>query len=144
MANSRPSTLPVAANRDDAPSGRGGAWNEQGVILFAPGPANPLLRVPASGGEAVAATQLDASGSHRFPQFLPDGNQFIFDAENPPTGASAPATATNALNSIYIGTLGSKDTKRLTPADSAGLYTPSGWLVWVRAGTLVSPFGCRT
>jgi serine/threonine protein kinase len=121
----------------DAPSGRGGSWSGQGVILFAPGPANPLLRVPASGGEAVVATKLEASGSHRFPQFLPDGIHFIFYAEGPPTSAAALASVSNIYNSIYIGTLGSLETKRLTPADSAGLLISSGWLLWVRTGTLV-------
>jgi serine/threonine protein kinase len=121
----------------DAPSGRGGSWSTQGVILFAPGSANPLMRVPAAGGEAVAATKLDASGSHRFPQFLPDGSHFIFYAERPPTSASAPSSESDVLNSVYLGTLGSFETKRLTAADSAGLFISSGWLVWVRAGTLV-------
>ena len=38
----------------------------------------------ASGGEPVAATELDATQeerSHRFPLFLPDGRHFLFGVE---------------------------------------------------------------
>jgi eukaryotic-like serine/threonine-protein kinase len=34
----------------DAASGRGGTWNHDGVILFAPGPTNVIFRVPAAEG----------------------------------------------------------------------------------------------
>jgi eukaryotic-like serine/threonine-protein kinase len=39
---------------------------------------------------------------------------------------------------IYIGSLDSPETKRLSSANTAGLYTPSGWLLFVRQGTLVA------
>ncbi len=88
--------------------------------------------LPASGGEAVAVTTLDRQASHRFPFFLPDGRQFLFFARGTPETAG-----------IYLGSLDSADTKRLTPADTAGVYLPGsegmeGWLAWVRDGTLVA------
>jgi len=108
---------------------RGGTWNADGVIVFTPTAASPLFRVPASGGQAVAVTKLDRQSSHRFPFFLPDGRQFLFLAQGTPeTGG------------IYLGSLDSAETRRLTAADTAGVYLPSGmagWLLWVRAGTLV-------
>ena len=112
---------------------RGGTWNADAAILFTPTNASPLFRVPASGGEAVAVTKLDRQGSHRFPSFLPDGRQFLFFAQGSPETAG-----------IYLGSLESGDTKRLTPADTRGVYLPGlpemigEWLVWVRAGTLVA------
>ena len=39
---------------------------------------------------------------------------------------------------IYLGSLDSAETRRLTPADTPGVYLSSGWLLWVRAGTLVA------
>src|SRR5262249_36066291 len=45
----------VVAN---APQRRGGVWNREGTILFAPNASGPLLKVPATGGEAVAVTRL--------------------------------------------------------------------------------------
>ena len=60
---------------------RGGSWNRDGTILFAPHQYGPLLRDLGAGGEARPATALgdgDRSGTHRFPQFLPDGEQFLY------------------------------------------------------------------
>ncbi|MBM3819498.1 MAG: hypothetical protein FJW14_10870 [Acidimicrobiia bacterium] len=112
---------------------RGGTWNADGVILFAPSFGGTLVRVPASGGAPVAVTTLAGQTSHRWPSFLPDGRHFLFYAiGTPDTGG------------IYLGTLDASDTHRLTAADAAGVYRalPSapadGWLLWVRAGTLVA------
>src|SRR5262249_43344606 len=117
----------------DAKSGRGGTWSADGVILFAPEPQAALFRVPAAGGEAIPATKLGWAGSHRFPQFLPDGNHFLFYAEGSP---QRPGSGTG-IGSIYLGALNSADATRVTAADTAGLYT-QGWLLWIRAGTLVA------
>ena len=56
-----------AANLALAAGGRGGTWNADGVILFAPSSTSPLFRVPASGGAPVAVTTLDRQLGHRFP-----------------------------------------------------------------------------
>ena len=106
---------------------RGGTWNADGVILFTPTIGGPLFRVPASGGEAVAVTRLDRQSGHRFPSFLPDGRQFLFYAQGTPE-----------TEGIYLASVDSVDTRRLTAADTAGVYLSSGWLLWVRAGALVA------
>ena len=68
----------------DAPNGRGGTWNRDGVILFTPNTTAPLYRISASGGVASAVTKLDEGArrrqdrSHRWPSFLPDGNHFLY------------------------------------------------------------------
>lgn len=75
----------------------------------------------------MAVTKLDPQSNQLFPFFLPDGRQFLFYAQGPPeTGG------------IYLGSLESGETKRLTPIGTAGVYLSSGWLLWVRAGTLVA------
>ena len=109
---------------------RGGTWNADGVIVFPPNVGSPLFRVPASGTEAVAMMKLDRRSSHRFPSFLPDGRQFLFYA-----------TGTAETSWIQLGALGSAETRRLTVADMPGVYLSlrdGGWLLWVRAGTLVA------
>ena len=70
----------------EAPAGRGGAWSRDGTIVFAASNASPLWRVPSSGGQPVAITRLDLprQGSHRLPQFLPDGRHFLFFAQGHP------------------------------------------------------------
>src|SRR5262249_5177578 len=90
----------------DAPTGRGGAWNAEGTILFAPTPSAALWRVPASGGSPpvqVTQVDLDHFGGHRFPQFLPDGRHFLFLAQG-----------RAEEQGIFLGSLDSKDVTRLT------------------------------
>jgi serine/threonine protein kinase len=103
----------------------GATWSESGIILFA-GNATPLYRITASGGERLAVTKFEKGQiSHRFPQFLPGGRQFLFYVLGGGGG-------------IYLGSLDAPETKRLTAADSAGFYAPQGWLLFIRAGTLLA------
>ena len=112
----------------DAPNGRGGAWNRDGTILFAPGNASALMRVPTSGGEPQPVTKVDPprQAGHRLPQFLPDGRRFLFFAQGNSEGQG-----------IYIGSLDSADTKRLTSAEASGAYTEPGVLVFMQQNALV-------
>jgi eukaryotic-like serine/threonine-protein kinase len=64
----------------DAPEGRGGTWNRDGVIVFAPG-FGALYRVSAAGGTPVQLTTWDASRQgplYSWPSFLPDGRHFLY------------------------------------------------------------------
>jgi eukaryotic-like serine/threonine-protein kinase len=111
----------------NAPFNRGGAWSPDGTILFAPIGGGPLLRISASGGEPVVKTKLEAmQQGHQFPEFLPDGRQFLFHARGTPETAG-----------VYAGSLDSGETKRLTRSDTTGRYLSSGWLLWIRADALV-------
>jgi serine/threonine protein kinase len=108
--------------------GGGGTWNADGVILFSLHTRSPLFKVPASGvGQPVAVTALDQQASHRNPQFLPDGRQFLFEA-----------IGSAETQGIYLGTLDEGPPTRLTASNSRGVYLPSGWLLWVSDGTLVA------
>jgi hypothetical protein len=65
----------------DAAEGRGGTWNRDDVIVFAPDGFGPLYQVSAMGGQSTAITELDSetgATSHRFPRFLPDGRRFMY------------------------------------------------------------------
>ena len=108
---------------------RGGSWSRDGVILFAPTHLDPLSQVPESGGAAAPATRLESPGQsgHLFPQFLPDGRRFLFYVEG-----------NLADQGIYLGSLGSQKTTRLTAAETAGAYLAPGWLLFVRGGELVA------
>jgi Tol biopolymer transport system component len=112
-----------------APAPQGGAWNEDGTILFAPNTVSPLLRVPASGGESVAATRLDSPRQlgHRQPSFLPGGRQFLFYAQGEPE-----------VSGIYLGSLDGSAPKRLTAADGAGAYLPPDRVLFTQQGALVA------
>jgi Tol biopolymer transport system component len=131
--------------------GRGGTWNADGDIVFAPVTGGlPLMRVSATGGTAVAVRTLDPGQNGQVaPSFLPDGRRFLFRVYGAPDTAG-----------IYLGALDGSAPTRLTAADTAGLYLPAGpgptdasreggagraeasreggWLLWVRAGTLLA------
>jgi Tol biopolymer transport system component len=114
----------------DAPQGFGGTWNRDGVIVFAPNPNGPLLKVSASGGIAVTVTKLDQSRrelAHRHPKFLPDGNHFVYYvvSEKPENSG------------LYLGSVDSADTKRLVASDAMGGFVPPDRLVFMRGSTLM-------
>ena len=114
----------------NAPNGRGGTWNSDGVIVFAPSAEGPLYRISAAGGEITPVTQLDESTneiSHRYPWFLPDGKHFLYFVR----GAQAEGTT------VRVGSLDSKETKLLLHADSGAVYS-DGYLLYVRDGTLMA------
>ncbi|MFT5484367.1 MAG: Tol biopolymer transport system component [Halieaceae bacterium] len=107
---------------------RGGSWGADNTLLFSANPSGPLVSMSASGGEATAATTLESGQiNHRSPFFLPDGRRFLFYAQGSPDTAG-----------IYLGHLDGTASVRLTPADSAGVFHPDGWLLWVGAGTLTA------
>ena len=65
----------------DAPDGLGGSWSPSNTIVFAAATGSSLQQVSADGGTPARATELDVSRSefsHRWPQFLPDGDTLLF------------------------------------------------------------------
>jgi Tol biopolymer transport system component len=119
----------VLANMNTV-SPRGGTWNRDGVILFAPRNTQAIFRVAASGGEPSPVTRLLATQSgHLFPQFLPDGRHFLFYGIGPP-----------GTRGVYLGQLDGQDASRVVDADTAATYASSGYLFFVRQDTL---FGQR-
>jgi hypothetical protein len=110
----------------EAANGRGGTWNNDDVIVFAPDGAGPLHRVDASGGESVPVTTLGGNAGdrgHRFPKFLADGRSFTFYS-------AAPGT-------LYLGSLDGGDPVRLVEAESFAYPVP-GHLIFVRQRTLMA------
>jgi len=118
----------------DAERGVGGTWNRDDTIVFGPKPTAALYRVPASGGQPVAVTKLDASRhetAHRYPQFLPDGRHFLYMAANLAGPPDDPA------NAIRVGSLDGKVSRPLVQGLSNASYA-AGQLLFVRDGTLLA------
>jgi serine/threonine protein kinase/Tol biopolymer transport system component len=115
----------------NAPVPRGGTWNSEGVILFAPTPNDPIYQVSAGGGEPTQVTTLDRTrleNSHRWPNFLPDGRHFIYSVLG---GADT--------RGVYVGLLGSKEQRRvLNIPNSDALYAAPGYLLYRREATLIA------
>ena len=115
----------------DAPDGRGGTWNRDGVIVFAPTPLDVLYQVSAAGGLPVAVTKLDVSTkeqAHHFPYFLPDGRRFLY----------AGRAGLNENSRILVGSLDSNETERLMNFTSNAIYVAPGYLLTMRQLTLVA------
>ncbi len=124
----------------DAPVGRGGSWNEDGRIIFAPNPYGGFQYVSAGGGEPVPLKTGDPSQaqiSRRFPHFLPDGRHFLY-LDRSPRG--------NDESGIFLGSIDGQPPRRLLSDQSNVIYVPGapmdeGFILFVREGSLMAqPF----
>jgi Tol biopolymer transport system component len=118
----------------DAPEGRGGSWNQQGTIIFAPRIAGSLQSVSDGGGTPVEITKPESSGqgyTDRDPYFLPDGKHFLFVRRAKDAGT------------VYGGSLDSSgnkqdgDIKQILPSGSNVAYS-DGYLFYVKEGALTA------
>ncbi len=112
---------------------RTATWNGEGVLLvdgWFGGWGDRLIRRMDERGTATAVTRLDASRkerSHGSPQFLPDGQHFLYFA-------NAPEPA------LYVGSLGSTTVTPVADIASPGRYA-AGHLLYTRQRTLIArPF----
>jgi Tol biopolymer transport system component len=113
----------------DAPAGLGGSWfqpaGEDGAIVFAPA-AGPLQRVPAQGGVPAPVTTLaDGETAHSYPQFLPDGQRFLYFARGKMTG-------------IYVQSVGSNERTFVMESVGRAAFSPPGFLLYLQDNTLVA------
>lgn len=116
----------------EAPNGRGGTWSLDGTILFAPASETALYRVADSGGQPTPVTALDElpeTGSHRWPQFLPDGRHFLFYAASSSPGFSG---------ATYLGSLDGRKPRLLLRGGSNAVYAPPGYLLFAQDGALMA------
>jgi hypothetical protein len=108
-------------------SPRGATWSADGVMLVSGAPRS-IARVSATGGELAALLRLEQGQSfHYFPQFLPDGRHFLYTVVGTP-----------AMSGIYVGTIDGAAGRRLLNAVSTAVYVPTGFLLYVREGTLLA------
>jgi eukaryotic-like serine/threonine-protein kinase len=113
----------------DAPNARGGAWNADGVILFASGVSAPIKRVSTRGGPVENVTEVNAKNGpdHRWPQFLPDGKRFLFSS----------TLGTPDTNGVYLSSLDKTPPVRVLASDAAGRFAaPNVLLTIIRQGAL--------
>jgi len=120
-----------------AADGRGGTWNADGVILFAPGSNGPIHRVSSSGGTAEAITKLNderKETTHRYPWFLPDGKHFLYFA------GSFVGGFISETNAVYVASLDEKVNRTLLHV-RANIAYANGFLFFVRDKVLMAqPF----
>ena len=104
----------------------GGTWSSDGTILFSR--VGSLFRIAGFRRRGRGGDQAGLRASC-FIGFL---------SSYPAAGNSFSTARTGGCPGIYLGSLDTPEIKRLTAADTAGLYLPPGWLLYVRQGTLVA------
>jgi len=120
---------------------RGASWSCRNEIVFAPTPASGLVRVSADGGRAVPATALDfANGerTHRWPEWLPDGQSILFTVAHAGSASFEEAE-------IAAASVDGASTRIVHKFGSCPHYAPTGHLVYTRGGSLMAaPFNLST
>ncbi len=115
----------------------GGSWSPRGDILFAidslraAGTTPGIRHVRDTGGTPAQVTTLDRSQGetgHRSPQFLPDGERFVF-------------TALGHRTEIRSGSLRNRTTKLLVTDAMLPAFVPPGTLLFLRQESVLAvPF----
>ncbi len=139
FADGKLKKLELSGNRAqiicDAPSGRGGTWNKDGVIIFTPDARSGvgLSRVTASGGTVTPVSKLDTSRgelSHRWPMFLPDGTHYLYMAAN--------FAGQKGVDAIFVGSLDSNEKRFVVEAAANATYAAPGYLLFYRDKALLA------
>jgi len=122
----------------DAPDSRGAAWNPRGTILFSDRLGNKgLSRVAEQGGTPVSVTTVSATGptdAHRYPQFLPDGERFLYLFLSSATDAAG----------VYVGSLSGAPAVRVLEGSENAVFAPpatpndEGYLLFRRKNVLMA------
>jgi serine/threonine-protein kinase len=119
----------------DAPLPRGGAWGDDGMIVFLPDRLGSLVRVSSAGGrpEPLKAVS-EGEVTQRWPQVLPDGKGVLF------TGNTLANDAYNDA-SLVVQALPTGARTVVQRGGYYGRYVPSGHLTYLHDGTLfAAPF----
>lgn len=110
-------------------SSRGISWGRDDTILFTSGTGG-VLHVASSGGPVTEITKLDVSrqqGTHRWPQFLPDGRGFLYGVRS----------TVRQQSGIYAGSLDAPFKKLLVHTELSGSYVMPGFLLHTEGDMLV-------
>ncbi len=115
-----------------APNGKGGTWNEDGVIVFAPDASTPLHRVSSAGGQSEPVTEIDGEVAQLAPaSALP--------ARRAPGHIPGPGQHP-ATESLLVTDLEGGATREVMATDTQAEYA-SGHLLFVRERALMAqPF----
>jgi len=123
---------------DAEPLPGGGTWNRNGTILFSPGQGTTLYQVSANGGKPQPVQKLNPAKyehAHLWPQFLPDGNHFVFFV----------LSDSPAATGVYTGSLDSPNYTMVFQSETNAVYSSPaatdsgkhGFLLYIRNRSLM-------
>jgi eukaryotic-like serine/threonine-protein kinase len=115
-----------------APVGLGGTWNRDDVIVFAAATGSGLSRIAATGGTPRPLTTLDVTQgefSHRWPEWLPDGETVVFTV-----GTSG------SWNDAQVAAISTRTGRRTTlvRGGTSPHFVAPGALLYAQRGRLMS------
>jgi eukaryotic-like serine/threonine-protein kinase len=116
----------------DAEIGKGGTWNHDGTIVYAPSFGTAIFKVPAAGGTPVAITVLDTTrheSSHRFPRFLPDEKHFLYVVRR--------FGGEDAGHTLRVGSIDGEPEHEIFATQSDAMFA-DGYLFFIRDGALTA------
>lgn len=118
----------------NVPNPRGGTWNSDGTIVYAPEYQSGLLRISADGkGAPQVVSTLDSSrheGSHRWPFFLPDGKHILYLAR------AVAETGEAEGDAVFVTSLDGSMKKMLVQSSFNPSYI-DGYLLFARSSVLL-------
>ncbi|MEW5797082.1 MAG: protein kinase [Candidatus Zixiibacteriota bacterium] len=120
----------------EADGGADGSWGVNDMIVFDGSITDSIRMVPASGGVASAATQIDRTRGERYhmwPWFLPDGEHFLYVAQVD--------SATQSNGMLMVGSVSGDKPIPLVRVGTRIEYSPAGFVVYMTDNILVAhPF----
>jgi len=115
----------------------GGDWSDDGWLYWTARYPGGIVRIRDTGGATEAVTELDVTGgerSHRFASLLPRGEALIYTV-----GFEGIDNYDDARIDLWDRRSGTK--KTIIERGTAATYSPSGHIIFARAGTLMAvPF----
>jgi len=132
----------------NAAMGWSGTWGRNDIILFSTSPPSVIYQVTAAGGEPIAVTMLDTTRhewTHLWPQFLPDGDHFLYltDIARGGMGIREGAIYISSLSARKQNSPGKINPQFLFNSQSNVAYS-SGYLLFLHEKTLVAqPFDVK-
>jgi Tol biopolymer transport system component len=120
----------------DADDARGASWGSKDIITFTPNRFSPIYSVPASGGKPVQATDLGDALSNRWPEFLPDGEHFLY--------VSSPTGSASNMSKVMLASTKDKSSRVVLDSAYNAEYS-NGQLFFYRDGMLnAQPFDLKS
>jgi serine/threonine protein kinase len=119
-ANGRSPAVPLAEVSGDP---RGGAWLASGVIVYVPSNREPMLRIPATGGQPMLVFS-GKVGGRWWPSPLPDGQRFIF--------------FDRSAGGLFAASVDGTVSERLVATNWGGTYIDPGYVLYLREGVLMA------
>jgi Tol biopolymer transport system component len=134
---------PATVLDDTGDSPRGACWGDDDTILFGPDWSQPLYRVPATGGNGTAVTELSEDRlelSHRWPHMLPGSKHFLYYAVSTYPALNPENPSEVDKSGLYLGSFDGAEPRLLQTVRSRATYV-DGWLLFVDDNVLTArPF----